>query len=207
MFKNREQAGKILAPKLKAYQEKKSVILAITRGGVLVAQEVALSLNLPFYPIIVKKIGAPGNGELAIGALTYENTFFLDEELAKSVGADLNYVQKQVENKKEEIKQLQLKYNQVKAIPVREKQVIVIDDGVATGATIMAVIKYLKKKKAREIILAVPVIALDTFNQLKKSVKEIITLKKPESFMAVGQFYQQFYPVTDKQIKEILQLN
>lgn len=203
MFTSRQQAGKLLAQKLAKYKSQNSLILGITRGGVVVAQELASFLDVPLLPIVVKKIGAPENPELAIGAVTYEKTLYLDYQLAKKTGATKEFLNEQIKIKQKEVEDLAAKFAQ-KQIPLKGKEVIVVDDGIATGATIEVVVKYLKKKKAAKIIIAVPVIAEDTYLRLKKIVDDITACEIPAFFGAVGEFYQEFPQVSNEEVIKLL---
>jgi len=203
MFESRQQAGKLLARKLVKYKNQNSLILGITRGGVVVAQELASFLNIPLLPIVVKKISAPENPELAIGAVTYEKTLYLDYQLAKKTGATKEFLSEQIKVKQKEVEDLTAKFTQ-KQMFLKGKEIIVVDDGIATGATTEAVVKYLKKKKAAKIIIAVPVIAKDAYLRLKKIVDDIITCEIPAFFGAVGEFYQEFPQVSNEEVIEII---
>lgn len=204
MFESRQQAGKLLAQLLRSPKDKKTAVCGITRGGVVVAFEVAKFLNFPLYPIVVKKIGAPDNPELALGALTYDKTTFIDWDLVKRIGASTNYLDSQIEQKTQELDRLTQKFKRKKKIPIRNKNIILVDDGIATGATVMAVIKYFNKKRADKIILAVPVIATETYKKLKPLVSELFALEVSDNLSAVGQFYESFPQVSDEEVLTII---
>lgn len=204
MFASRQQAGELLAQKLQVYQGKKTIVIGLTRGGVVVAKEISQILDLPLSPLIVKKIGAPGNSELAIGAITVENTSFIDRELVNRIGVSSMYLKKKVKEKQQEIGKLVSQISTVEQPSFHQKEVIIVDDGVATGATMEVVIKYLKRKKAAKIIIAVPVIAKDIYQKLKKEVFNIVALEKPEILGAVGEFYQEFSQVSDEDVIKLL---
>lgn len=203
MFTNRREAGRLLAEKIKK-QIKEAIILGITRGGMVLAVEMASLLDLPVYPIIVKKIGASENSELALGALTFQNTVYLDWDLIRNTGSTKDYIDNEIKIKQQEIEELSQKFNPKKPPLLENKKIIVVDDGVATGATVKVVIKYLKKKKAGKIIIAVPVIARDSYKKLKTQVDNIIALEIPQSFGAVGEFYREFPQVSDEDVIKLL---
>lgn len=204
MFENRQQAGKLLAQLLKDKEDKKTIVCGITRGGVVVASEVAKLLQYPLYPIVVKKIGAPDNPELALGALTYDKTTFIDWGLVKRVGASQNYLNEQIEVKSADVNRLAVKFKHKQRIPVKGKNIILIDDGIATGATALAVIKYLNSRKVNKIILAVPVIATEVYKKLKAKVAELVALEVSNELSAVGQFYESFPQVSDEEVLTII---
>lgn len=206
MFKNREEAGRQLAAKLQNYKATKNlIVLAIPRGGVVVGKILAQALNCPLDILIIRKIGAPGNPELAVGAVGPSGIRVIDWDLAGRVGANKDYLESQVENLKLEIKEREKKFRgDKKELEVTDKTVILTDDGIATGATIEAAIAWLRTKKAKKIILAVPVAPPEVVEKLKLLVSELIVLDQPDFFSAVGQFYQEFEQVTDNEVVELL---
>ncbi|MCL5970493.1 MAG: phosphoribosyltransferase [Patescibacteria group bacterium] len=203
MFTNRQEAGKLLAKKLVRYKNQNLVIVGITRGGVVVAKELSSFLQAPFLPIVVKKIGAPGNPELAVGAVTYGKTLYLDRELAQKTEATKEFLSEQIKLKYQEVESLAFRFK-TKQISLRGKNAIVVDDGIATGATMEAVIKYLKKEKAAKIIIAVPVVSKETYLKMKKEVSGFVALEIPVFFNAVGEFYQDFPQVSDEEVEQTL---
>ncbi|MCJ7792549.1 MAG: phosphoribosyltransferase [Candidatus Marinimicrobia bacterium] len=164
IFKNREEAGKMLAAKLNNFKEKKNLlILAIPRGGLVVGKELAQGLNCPLEVIVTKKIGAPGNPELAIGAVGAMGVPVINEELANQVGADKSYLQKEIANRQKEVARRIKEYRGEKPFPqLKNKQVIITDDGVETGATMEAAVEVVRQQEPKQIIVAVPVIARDS---------------------------------------------
>lgn len=199
MYKDRQQAGVLLGAALSTYKNSNSLIMGITRGGVIVAKEVAAVLNLNLIPIVVKKIGAYQNPELALGAVTYGKTKYIDWNLVKSFNTPLNYLKTQILIKFKEVDKLKT-FLEVGRIYVKGKIVIVIDDGVATGASALAVLNYLKKKKTSKIILAIPIISSDVYENIKNKVDKIVVLEICKSFSAVGQFYKFFPQVSDLEV-------
>lgn len=204
MFANREEAGDLLALKLLDYEEKDCIVLAIPRGGVVVARRVAKRLKAPLDLIIPRKIGAPQNPEFALGAVTLNGTVVMNPS-ANHLGIPPDYIQREVKRQKEEIKRRMKEYRGDKPLPsVSAKIVILIDDGIATGSTVLAAIATLEKQRAKKIILAVPVAPPDTVKRLRRRVDQLICLETPELFYAVGQFYQDFTQTTDEEVIEIL---
>lgn len=204
MFQNREQAGKILAEKVKKVNVPgDSIVIGIPRGGVVVAQVVAQTLNLQLSVVVIKKIGAPGNPELAIGAVGPRRSVFWDQKLVSVVGISEKEKKELLQEKEKERKEKEELLG-IKSPGVKDKTVIVVDDGVATGSTVIAAALFLRKVKAKYILLAVPVIAKDTLSAVKQYYDQILYLEAPSQFYAVGEFYQEFPQVEDAEVKEIL---
>jgi len=206
MFESRQEAAQLLTVKLlQTLKDKDFVILALARGAVPMGKIIADYFSCQFDTIVCKKIGAPLNSELAIGVVAPKNTIYWNKDVLKSIGLSRNALKNLKLEKEEERKKLEKKLRSGKnLVEIKNKTVILIDDGVATGATVTAAFLSLKKQKASKIILAVPVIAKDTFIDLKKSFDKIIALKKADNFYAVGQFYRNFKQVTDEDVIKIL---
>lgn len=204
MFSSRSEAGQLLAQKLKQAQIKADVVLGIPRGGVVVAEVIAENLQLPLKAIVVKKLGAPDNQELAIGAITYDNVTSLENDLIRNLRIDKSYINGELMQKQKELVERDLYLNQGKPLDLQNLAVILTDDGVATGATILAASKWIIKNKVKKLILALPVAARNTTSQLRKISDRCIVLAQPTSFRAVGQFYQDFRQITDAEVKQIL---
>jgi putative phosphoribosyl transferase len=210
MFKNRQEAGRKLSNKLlealKADKVKGEIlVLAIPRGGVVTGKEIAVKLKTPLDIIITKKIGAPSNPELAIGAVGPGGEEVIDERLVSQVGADEEYIKNQKLNIKKEIERREKELRGGKPqLNYKDKIIILTDDGVATGATILAGIEVLRQHHPKKIIVAVPVIARDTLGKIEAQADAVIYLEAPWMFFAVGQFYENFPQTTDEEVKEIL---
>ena len=227
MFKDREEAGERLAEKLEKYKGVKGLlVLAIPRGGVVVGREVAEALNCPMGVIITKKIGAPENPELAIGAMGPDGMVVWNEELLSQLGFKPKDLVQEIQKAKLKMQNLRDKIGGIGEIreigEIGDKVVILTDDGVATGATVEAALLYLHTEmqtcllasrrsgparqgcKDTKIILATPVIAADTLKKLKPMVDEVIYLEAPEVFWAVGQFYREFEQVSDEEVSRIV---
>ena len=206
VFKNREEAGKKLAIKLKGFQNKKNlIVLAIPRGGLVVGKELSQALDCPLDIIVTKKIGAPGNPELASGAVGAIGKPVINEELAHKVGADEKYLQKEIASRQAEVKRRIKEYRGDKPpLNLRNKVVIITDDGVATGATMEAAVEVVRQEEPKKIVVAVPVTSRDSLKKLEEKADEVIYLDAPIMFFAVGQFYQEFGQVSDREVKELL---
>jgi predicted phosphoribosyltransferase len=205
MFVDRSEAGKKLAKELLEYKDKDSVVLAIPRGGVVVADKVAQELDCPLDLIIPRKIGAPGNPELAIGAVAGLNRVIINENIKRSLGVSEEYLKAEIERQLNEIERRRKMYlGEKPPLSLKDRVVILVDDGLATGYTAMAAISAIREEKPREIILAVPVAPRDTCELLSDKVDKLICLSTPEFFYAVGQFYVDFSQTTDDEVIEIL---
>jgi predicted phosphoribosyltransferase len=205
MFEDRIEAGRLLADKLLPFKGKNIIVLAIPRGGVVIGRAMADILECPLDVLVVKKLSAPYNPELAIGAVASGGMVYWDRDLIKGTGVEGEYKKKELRIKNYELAERERFLRREKEkIDVSGKIVILTDDGVATGATVYAAIKALRKMKPAELILAVPVVAADTVQKLKHEVDKIIFLDAPEDFHAVGQFYKIFDQVSDDEILTLL---
>ena len=206
IFQNRIEAGKKLSHKLSKYQATKNlIVLGIPRGGIIVGKQLSQALDCPLDIIVTKKIGAPGNPELAIGAVGAIGKPVIDEELAVRVGADEKYLKSQIAKLRTEVDRRIKEYHGDKPpLELKNKVVIITDDGVATGATMMAAIEITRQQNPKKIIVAVPVIAKDTLEKIESLADEVVFLDAPEMFFAVGQFYQDFSQITDEEVRKIL---
>lgn len=204
LFKNRKDAGAQLAAALQMLSLKTGIVIGLPRGGVVVAAEVAKGLHLPLDVIIPRKIGAPFNPELAIGALAGDIVLLNDEMIA---GFAINhaYLDEEIaKEKKEAARRLSLYRSGKPAQDFHGKTVILVDDGIATGATMRASIRYLQKCQVMRLIVAVPVAPLEAIQKLRKEGLEVICLSTPASFYAVGQFYEDFPQTEDAEVIALL---
>ena len=206
VFKDRQQAGVRLSEKLSSYRGTGAIIVGLARGGVKVAKTLADHLNLPFDVLVVKKIGAPGQEELALGALAPDGVSHIDWWLAGRLGVDNDFVKLQITNLKHQIDQKTHLYRKGRqAYRFGEKTVILVDDGAATGATMEVAIKWLRKKHAKRIVVAVPIAPKELMPKIAPEVDELIVLETPDDFSAVGQFYKDFRQISDEEVVELLQ--
>jgi putative phosphoribosyl transferase len=207
MFYDRRQAGKRLAEKLLRYKDEQPVILALPRGGVPVAFEVAMKLRAPLDIVIVRKLGAPGQKELAIGALVEAKKplVFLNNYIMNALQVNESYLEEEIANKTEEMKRRQKMYRgEEQRTPLKNKTVIVVDDGIATGASMRAALMGLRADEPKKIILAVPVAPPDIIEELEQLVDEVVCLETPAIFFAVGEHYTDFSQTTDDEVIALL---
>ncbi len=205
-FSGRIEAGQSLARELEELHGQKAVVLGIPRGGVIVAQPICLALEADLDIVLSHKLGAPGNPELAIGAVCEDGKLFVDESIASGVGADDSYIERE---KTRQLHQMAHRVQQYREIlpktPLAERIVIVTDDGVATGATMQAALWAVRHEKPQRLIAALPVGPEDTLTKLSEHADETICLQAPSFFSAISQFYLQFAQVEDEQLLQILE--
>ena len=196
MFRNRSEAGRQLAYRLRKFQGQPVVILAIPRGGVPVAYEIAKALERPLEVALVKKLGHPLNKEYAIGAVGLHDIFLIPHEDVTE-----SYITMQTEKVRRRLNEMKQKFmGSRQPEDIRDKTVIVVDDGIATGNTLLATINILKKSLPGKIIVATPVVSRSAAQKLETVVDEIIAIMIPEVFYGVGRFYEDFTQVTDEEV-------
>jgi len=204
-FSDRIEAGKQLAEKLTKYK-RNAIILAIPRGGIEVGYAIAKQLNCALQIVVSKKIPYPGQPEIAIGAVC-NDVVSLDKHLINAHNISDAYVKEQIASLQEKIKQRYAKLTSKKTFPeLKNKIVIVTDDGIATGHTFFAAIDFIKTKNPKKIIAAIPVGPQESIEALTQAVDELIILEKPAFFMAVGEFYTDFEQLTDDDVLKYLKL-
>lgn len=205
IFHDRDQAGQLLAKKLLKYKNSNCIVLALPRGGVPIGEQIAMALGVPLEVLIVRKIGAPFHSELAVGAICEDGEPQWNDNVLYHLGLEPDDLGRTVSLEREKIKiQKDLFRRSEKLASVARKIVIVADDGLATGATMTAAVKYLKKKGAAKIIAAVPVAALSSAITLKKRVDELVAIDVREDLDSVGQWYEDFSQVSDEEVIEML---
>jgi len=206
-LRNRKEAGQKLASLLQDCKGKNVVVLAIPRGGVVLGYEVAKALEAPLDIVVPRKIGAPGNPELALGAIAEDGTVVLDEGLLQMFRISNEYLEREKSAEMAEIRRRTLTFRGgLPPLKLSSKVVILADDGLATGATMKAAVVSVRKKGASEIVVAVPVAPPDTVRELSKLVDRVVCPIVYEPFMAIGQFYDDFTPVEDDEVVRLLRL-
>ncbi len=210
MFKNRTEAAKKLAKEIKKLNLKNPVVVALPRGGVPLGVEIAKELNAPLDILFIKKIPSPTNKEAAIGSVSENGLVFINKKtvdflLSKGINIDEEYIQQTAIEKIQEIARKREKYD-VEPILLEEKDVIIVDDGIATGASMYLASNTLVRDMPKSIIIAAPVAPKDAEleNMLKQVSSRLIILEQPENFMSVGQWYEDFHQLSDKEVKEYL---
>lgn len=203
MIKNRIESGKLLSEKMH-FHDGNVLVLAIPRGGVIVANEIAKKLGCIIDVIISKKITPPDNPEYAIGAITADGAIYKGPNWDFYSGPGL---EDEISKKSEEVRRRLQKYRGSSDYHIEGKKIILVDDGVATGSTVFAILSWLKQQKTEQIILAIPVIPEDTYEKLRPLVTEIFALEIPIEFSSVGQFYRNFEQVEDEEVIKILKNN
>lgn len=206
-FRDRAMAGQRLAKKLESYKGRDgTVVLGLARGGVPVAFEVALHLALPLDVFVVRKLGVPGYGELAMGAIASGGVRVLNEHVLRELGPHAYaIIEGATAIELAELERRELEYRDGRPpLEVRGRTVILVDDGLATGASMRAAAAALREKGARRIVVAVPVGAPETCEEFEQEVDETICAIAPEAFMSVGQHYQDFSQTTDDEVRELL---
>ncbi len=209
VYKDRRDAAEFLAQKLnKKYGDsinrENAIILAIPRGGVITGDVIAERLGVSLDVLVSRKVGSPFNPELAVGAVMYDGSFFPNEDIIKMLDLPRTYLDEQVAIQKREIERRLLKFRGSRDYQLAGKFVILVDDGIATGATVFAAINWLRSQKIRKLIVAVPVGPRDTITKLKTVADDVIVLQTPFLFEAVGEFYEDFSQVIDEDVVETM---
>ncbi|WP_018479532.1 phosphoribosyltransferase [Pontibacter roseus] len=200
-IKNREEAALLLADRLEKYQGQLGVVLAIPRGGVPVAAPIAKRLGMPLEVTVSKKIGHPANPEYAIGAVSLD-----DVEVEEHINVPQEYVAAEVKRIRESLhRKYRLFMGNRQPVALQDRIVIIVDDGIATGKTLLSTVNLVRKQHPRKIIVAVPVAPPSAIERFTALVDEVVCLLVPPFFQAVGQFYQEFSQVSDEEVIELLQ--
>ena len=211
LFRDREEAGRLLGAYLKARlprREEGAVVLGIPRGGVIVADAVASALEAPLEVIVPRKLGAPGNPELAVGALALaggEEIALVDERSVRALGVPEPYLREEIERQRREILRREAAYREGRPpVPVEGRVAVVVDDGVATGLTARAAARAVARGSPREVIVAVPVAPPEAGREFAAEGVRLEALETPSPFGAVGRFYVDFRQVEDAEVKAVL---
>jgi len=204
MFQNRIDAAKKLAKDLEWVKNSDPILLAIPRGGVIIADIISSTLNIGLDIIVSKKIGAPHNSEFAIGAVMPDGSYVLNEEVTKMLVISQHYIDAEVASTVKEIERRLMKFRGSKEYGLEGKTVVLVDDGIATGATMFVAIQWVKKQKPKQIIVAIPVGPKETIDQINNVVDKVVVLQAPVYFNAVGEFYREFDQVDDYKVQEIM---
>jgi predicted phosphoribosyltransferase len=208
-FHDRAHAGRELAGRLRIEQEKgmlpEPLVLALPRGGVTVAQEVAAALGAPLDVLVVRKIGVPHQEELGVGAIVGDDEPLYDHRLLDRLGLDPSELTPVVERERAELRRREHRYRQGRPPPdLRGRTVIVVDDGLATGSTARAALRFVRRRGPDRLVLAVPVGSPDATDQVRADADEVLCLQRPPGFIAVGHFYDDFEQLTDEDVLRAL---
>ncbi len=208
IFRDRREAGRVLAEHLKHYAGRPDVlILALPRGGVPVGYEVSRVLGAPLDLFIVRKLGVPGREELAMGAVASGGVRVLNHDVVKALQIPEYVIESVTEKEKEELERREQLYQGGRPSPdVRDRTVILVDDGLATGATMHAAVRAVAQLKPARIVVAVPTAAPETCDEFRADVDEVICAVTPKRFQAVGFWYENFSQITDEEMQELLNL-
>jgi putative phosphoribosyl transferase len=206
-FRDREQAGEILAEKLSAYARRAdAVILALPRGGVPVAYRVASRLQLPLDVFVVRKLGVPGHEELAMGAVASGGVRVINEGVVSQLRISEEVLESAARRELQELERRERAYrNGRPPLSVEGKTILLVDDGIATGSTMLAAIKALRAGKAGKIVVAVPTIAASSLSDFEEIADEVVAVIAPETFLAVGQWYEDFSQTSDEEVQDLLE--
>ena len=207
IYSDRREAGRILASKLTKYNDRPDVIvLALPRGGVPVAYEVAQALNAPLDIFLVRKLGVPGHEELAMGAIATGGVRVLNDEVVEYLNIPDTVIDAITDEELRELRRRERAYRGDRPEPdVKGKTVILVDDGLATGSTIRAAAQALRQQEPEKIVVAVPVSAAQTCDEYRIGVDEIVCAVTPEPFLGVGRWYDDFSQTTDAEVHELLE--
>lgn len=207
IFKNRLDAGKQLGREVKARgYNQNCIILGLPRGGVPIAYEVAKAIDAPLDVLVVRKLGVPGHEELAMGAIATGGGMFVSEELVRTLNVPKTAFDRITRAERRELQRRERAYRHNRPKPnLRDRITIVVDDGLATGATMQAAISALQPERPKAIVVAVPVAARETCQMLSQEAEEIICLETPHPFRAVGLWYEDFPQTSDEEVRWLLQ--
>jgi putative phosphoribosyl transferase len=206
LFRDRFEAGRVLASKLSEFSGKNDVVvLALPRGGVPVGYEVAQALHAPLDVFVVRKLGTPGQEELAMGALASGGTTVLNREVIQALGISQSTIDAVAARENPELERREREYRDGRrALQVEGRTVILVDDGLATGSSMRVAIKALRKESAAQVVVAVPVASPSACLEFEAEVDKIVCAATPEPFWAVGQWYRNFSQTTDEEVRELL---
>ena len=205
LFRDRADAGRALARHLSAYRGRHVVVLGIPRGGVPVASEVAWELDAELDVVVARKLGAPGFEELAIGAVTANGGRFLNESLIRELGVSTSYLEAVTARERAEALRREAEFRGTGPPAVLEgRSVIIVDDGLATGATMRAAVRSVRQRRPGRLIVAVPVGAPDACAALRSEADEVVCPHEPAAFFAVGAYYDRFEPTEDDEVRRLL---
>jgi putative phosphoribosyl transferase len=205
-FRNRAEAGRLLAARLENYSGRSGLlVLGLPRGGVPVAFEVAAKLHAPLDVFLVRKLGLPGHEELALGAVASGGVCFFNDSLLQSCHIPRRVLDEIIERERRELERRELAYRPGGPPALRDRAIILVDDGLATGASMRAAVRAARQQQPAQIVAAIPVAARDTLEQLRREVDAAECVQAPEDFSSVGEWYEDFAQTTDGEVRELLE--
>jgi putative phosphoribosyl transferase len=206
MFQDRCDAGRCLAARLAEYRGAPNLLLlGLPRGGVVVAFQIAAVLHVPFDVLVVRKLGVPGREELAMGAIANGNVVVRNPSVLEAADISDSVFQEVVERERAELARREIIYREHRPLPaIHDRSVILVDDGLATGATMQAAIEAVRMQQPASLVVAVPVAALSTCKTLRPMVDDLVCLATPRRFVGVGQWYRDFGQTTDEEVRQLL---
>ena len=205
MFEDRADAGRQLADKLRESGEAADWVLAVPRGGLPVGRAVADALGAPLDVVVARKIGAPGNPELALGAVSSDGSAWLNQRVIDQLQVGADYVEQARAHEAENAARKREMYQSGGEPHLTDRAVVIVDDGIATGATTIACVRHAYSRGAARVVLAVPVAPPDTVRRLEHEADAVVAVETPADFMAVGQFYRHFQQVSDDEARAYLE--
>jgi predicted phosphoribosyltransferase len=204
-FVDRREAGAMLALRLRSFASQDVVVLALPRGGIPVAHEVAMALDAPLAVFVVRKLGVPGHRELAMGAIASGGTRVFNDDLIRDLGIPRDAIDEVVAEESLELNRREQEYAGARLPPVRGRIVILVDDGLATGATMRAAVVAIRAQEPSRVVVAAPVGAWSTCQALRADADEVICLRTPEPFSGVGLWYRTFDQTTDEEVRTLIE--
>lgn len=205
-FRDRTDAGNLLAERLRKNDRNNAIVLGIPRGGVILADIVAKKLGADFDIVIPRKLAAPENEELAIGAVMEDGTSYTNRYLVNALRIPPDYIENEKARQAEEIRRRSTAYRKPSAYQISGRNAILVDDGIATGATVIASARWVSKQKPSSLTVAVPVAPPQSVEVLEHEVDSIVVLETPRDFGSVGQFYEEFGSVSDEEVTQVMRL-
>ncbi len=206
IFRDRTEAGQLLAAKLARFSGKPdAIVLALPRGGVPVGYEIARALKLPLDIFLVRKLGVPGHEELAFGAIAMGNVTVFNQEIIAMLGLSRHTIDAVIASEQMVLNERDEKYRGNRPLPnLKDRTVILVDDGIATGATLHAAINAIRQLDCRHLVAAVPIAPMEAISQFSRLVDEMVCLETPTDFFAIGSWYEDFSQTTDEEVYRLL---